>query len=446
MPTSATNKQMWGVLTVANPARKPRPAQTAAGTKKKKKTQPRPAQNSRPAQPAPATVWGPKFRSRLNKLFKTRATIGGVAASVSGPDMRHYMATVLNPVDSPPGAKWPDDSLQPTCATKLVSSSTYTIGASQQFFAAQGWKLLTYAGASRANSNLRDFTGGTAVGPSYTACLIPPQDPTFPTTGSFVAADYGGEQTTYATLCAEDRTIACGMRIKLRGLPSNTLFPPGVVYLVQVAAHEFLTAQQNINNEQWYIQAVNAGKGYMLNMAEIYSADGITRPFLPLGPNSFAFSGVDGARASALSSSDATQLYIKSEPVEPNGALVAVGFGITTGVTVHVTFAHHSEFVPTVAAAGILQPEVCAPDTASREVAQRAVAVVNESVGGASSVHVLRKNGLTGDEAATIGKVVGGVAGGLAGQFLFPGVGGRSGAYAGSEFGGALARLIQDRV
>jgi hypothetical protein len=286
-------------------------------------------------------------------------------ASRSGRVASPYLGMVINPFDSK-STRYPDETIVPTALVRLTASETFTVdspAASSGFWSFLNWKVLDLAGTDPVTS--ATYTKPVAFG------------------GTVVYTDYGAPQSAWRPLDAVDRTLACAVRVRLMGLPTSTFVPSGTLYFLQYQPGEFLS----LDTEVECIQAVTARKGFSLTLAELARLGAVHIPFLPQGPMSYVFSTANTEASGGLPGTSAVG------PVAPNGGLMVVGFGIQENAVLRYDYAHHVEYIPKVASAGLVETKVELPSVVEREsIAKGSQSVLNAIAGGtsASDIKVLR--------------------------------------------------------
>lgn len=325
---------------------------------------------SLPSKVAKALVSAP----RLDRDYKRFASaVASRSAGLRTSSSSKYMDMLIDPF-VPTGCRYPDESIVPTGMVHLGTSETYTVDATAAaagFFTILNWK-------ARTASN----TPG-----SYSATLMSPI--AIGTLNAAIASgtyykDYGTVQSNWRALAAVDRTLSCGLRVRHVGLPVSTYIPSGTLYFIQYQSGEDANA---FASEAVCIQAVNARKGFCITTAELVSNGGhLHIPYLPQGPMSYVYSNdTDGSAGIP----DA----ITTGAVAPNGGLIIIGFGVQAGVILRFDYSHHIEYIPKVAASGLIQTKVELPSVDLRqEIAERSFHVV-DAIGGStamSELHVLR--------------------------------------------------------
>lgn len=334
-----------------------------------------------------ATTKAPRQVGKKSYADVVRSQGSGFLAKTNGSD---YLKCLMQPIDTPCGVRWPDETLVPTSTNKFISETTYVVTGTT-FACGLGWKAIQ-KGAAAA------FTGnGAFPAGSVWSTILQPQDA--PTLG--LDSDYGPSQATWATLSSVDRTIACGLRVRLTDLPPNKFMKPGKLYFIQYTPEEFpgVLAATLAANEPYFQQLVTASKGFTLTTADADAAGGVSHPFLPMGPNSFVYSGTDAGFAAGTTNNATSAAVQQNLNVSANGGLWVIGFGVTAGTAVNVTFAHHLEFVPTVSAAGLLEPVTSQPDTMLRQDILSNIAHRSALIRGANTLKPLIDAGLANPNA-----------------------------------------------
>lgn len=269
-----------------------------------------------------------------------------------------FLSMVMNPFERESAARYPDETIVPTALTHFQKSTTYSVDATGTVYTVLGWK-------------------------ADQASVVAPISLPAPIGGPAIPADYDTPQAQWATLSAVDRTLACGIRVRLTGLPVSTFMPSGTLYFLQVQKSEFVALSTYISTlgEPAALQAVTAGKGFSVTVNELSKSDGIILPYLPQGPMSFVFSDTNSLAAASAGLTPAT-----AEVVAANGNLLVVGFGMNPGQTLRFDYAHHIEYIPTISAAGIVATSVEPPNMGAREAIGRGAQVVQQRLAGSTSL------------------------------------------------------------
>jgi len=189
-----------------------------------------------------------------------------------------------------------------------------------------------------------------------------------------------------------DRTLACGINVKITGLPPNTFLPAGVIYFLQLQEYEFAgLLGSSPASESLFINAVAAGKGFSFTLNELQKMDGATLPYLPQGPMSYTFSDLDAyapwgsGQMSGATNGSGASAGTSSGVMSAQPRLVVVGFGVPQGLELTVKYVHHLEYIPTVAASGLIKTEVCSPSMETREGIAKAAQMVQSHLAGRTS-------------------------------------------------------------
>lgn len=339
----------------------------------------------------PALSASPARMAPSSSMASYASVAAGRAASLAG-DVGGYLGMVVDPHSKERGARYPDETIVPTGMVHLATSVTYTVPAGESTFATQlKWKC---------------DQDGLPGAPADLPPIILPKP--VPAPGTWV--DYGVPQTSWASLSAVDRTLACGIRVRLIGLPVATFLPAGTLYFIQLQASEVPMA-----SEAAAIQAVTAGKGFSVTVNELSKSDGVTIPFLPQGPMSFVFSDTNSFAAVEAGIPGS---LIPAGVVAANGSVIVLGFGMQPGQELRVDYAHHIEYIPRVEAAGLIATSVCPPSSMARDAISRGAQLVQQSLAGATSFSKVA--GLVSEFAPSILSSLGRAATGLipGGAFL----------------------------
>jgi hypothetical protein len=292
---------------------------------------------------------------------------------------------LLDPFSVSKGHRYPDETIVPTALVNLRRSDTYTVGAGGTVGTALHWKL-------------RAATGGVYVG-----TVAPPGTSFSAGEAAGVVSDYGTAQSSWSALTTVDRTLACGVRVRLVGLPTSTFLPSGTLYFLQIQSLEYTGA--TFDTEAECIQAVTARRGFSITANELSKMDGAIAPYLPQGPMSFVFSDKDAPGASF----SAVFAGAGGGAVSANGAVVVVGFGLQPGSVLRFDYCHHVEYIPSIPSAGLLEVAVEPPSAAARDGMARAAQIVQTNTMGrtdAASLKPFVGSGSTlGSIAAAVGKM-----------------------------------------
>jgi len=296
---------------------------------------------------------------------------------------------MVNPFDTSNAVRYPDETIVPTGVVTLynqvTSAATY---ATSNFYSVLTVKPIRIGAA---------YPSGLASNWDVPYTIIPPQwsvpgGPFNAPSGSTVRSDYGVPQGSWANLSAVDRTLACGMNVKITGLPPNTFLPAGTIYFLQLQEYEFEGLMSGASaSESLFINAVAAGKGFSFTLNELQKMDGATLPYLPQGPMSYTFSDLDAyapwgsGQAFGSYNASGASAGVSSGVMSAQPRLLVAGFGVPSGLEFTVKYVHHLEYVPTVAAAGLIKTEVCPPSTEAREGIARAAQLVQSHLAGRTS-------------------------------------------------------------
>jgi hypothetical protein len=290
---------------------------------------------------------------------------------------------VLDPHSKDKGCRYPDETIVPTGLVHLAYSNTYTVANGES-------TLRTYL---RWKCDI-DNAGGVNTSP----ILLPDA-----VGAAFNSVDYGSPQTTWSNLSSIDRTLAAGIRVRLIGLPTSTFMPSGTIYFIQLQ-----NVEAEIADEASAIQAVTAGKGFSVTVNELSKTDGVTLPYLPQGPMSFVFSDTNADAPVTAGVSSASTV------VSANGFLYVVAFGLQSGQSFRIDYAHHIEYIPRATAAGLVATRVEPPSSEFRDAISRGAQAVQSTLAGATSMAAGRSvtnggEGIIGQLAKTaVGMIPGG--------------------------------------
>lgn len=355
-----------------------------------------------------------------------------------------YAAMLTDPFDRAHATRYPDDTILATSLNHLTTSYTYAVGPTGSFLAGLRWKVCNDPVDASIGSNV------------YSTWPIKRPCPAVGNGGlltEFYWNIYGTPQETWAALSNTDRTLACGLRVKLNALPTQTFMGSGNLYFLQIQTEEeiiFLNSISDpINGESYCRQMVTAGKGYSVNCHELDAVrSGLSITYMPQGPMSFVFSDTNAIAPVLAGILPDHSVAVEGNPaalsstVASNGRLYIVGYGLQQGLQLTVDYAHHIEYTPAVGAAGLLQSKIQPPDSGARDAIATTSAKIVDARSGATSLDALLKNsasngvggplsGLLGGYGATVGSVTGASIGARYGGA----VGGFSGAVAGGRTG-----------
>jgi len=293
---------------------------------------------------------------------------------------------LFNPFDKGLAQRYPDETIVPTAMVHLASTTTFSVP-TVNFVTTLNWKVteLTMTGIP------------TIVYPA-------------PIGAPVLNTDYGPPQAAWAALDAIDRTLACGIRVTMVGLPTSSFMPSGTLYFLQVQQDELagLVLLAATTGEEALVQAVVAGKGFSLTLNELNEHRSACISFLPQGPMSFLFSDVNSSAAASPTI---------TTNVSSNPHLAVFGFGLAATTQLRFEYSHHIEYVPTVAAAGLIATRVGLPDMAAREGISRTAAMAQQRRSGATDSGALSAIGALGKAAISLvpgGSLLAGVARGAA--------------------------------
>lgn len=318
--------------------------------------------------------------------------------------LSNYMEMILDPHRSTENAvRYPDETIVPTGLVSLQDSITYTVPAEEvgtvgTFRTLLRWKVIDDDVASSYSENpilspipigATSHTGGTRT---YT------------------------QQSNWLPLSAVDRTLACGIRLRMVGLPTSTFMPSGTVYFLQYQNVELSDFNAGLitDGESYARAAVAAKKGFSCTINELSKTEGVTVPYLPQGPMSFVFSDSNTA-ASAIAG--IVGAGVSSTVVSANGGVMVVGFGLQPGSILRFDYGHVIEYVPRAKAAGLIQTAVQPPSSAMRDSISHGAAMVQQTISGATSLSSIAKvvaGGAMQAAAAVAKSVVASVPGGSA--------------------------------
>jgi hypothetical protein len=244
-----------------------------------------------------------------------------------------------------------------------------------------------------------------------------------------------------------DRTLGCGIRIKILGLPPSQFTANGIVVIGQVEAVEVddLCSTVSSGDISALMAYVTAGKAASCSAQEVFTSDtGCTAQYLPRGSTALAFSatgsaesqygggygpggavaitttvtagGTPGTSHLTADGSGAVSGYIvtggdTTSPGTPPGSttlfspgshdgtgstisqptIFLATWGIPPGCQFSVEFVHHVEYVPSSAVAGLLAPTTLLPALGSVATAMTKVAVAASSIWGSTTLPEITK-------------------------------------------------------
>jgi len=308
----------------------------------------------------------PKGPSGPSNSYNSYASVAsGRAGSLVG-EVAPYLAMVMDPMAKDKASRYPDETIIPTGMVHLASQNTYTVPTgSSTVMTALRWKCDLDNDASAANTS-----------PIIVAQPI--------TTGPVLSlTDYGNPQKTWAALSSIDRTLACGIRVRVVALPPATYLPSGTLYFIQMQSMEPLAT---FALESACIQAVTAGKGFSVTVNELSKTDGITLPYLPQGPMSFVFSDTNAEAPVLAGGGNALPGgSLPSTVVSANGSIGVFGYGLQEAMSLRFDYAHHIEYIPLAGAAGLVQTKVEPPSSQARDAISRGAQVIQQSLAGATN-------------------------------------------------------------
>jgi hypothetical protein len=294
---------------------------------------------------------------------------------------------LLDPFSREAACRYPDETIVATGLTHLTTSDTFTAdptGTVQTFLR---WKVTDFA-----------------------ATAVPTVSLPTPFGAPVRYADYGSPQASWLALDSIDRTLAMGIKARVVALPTSTFLPSGTLYFLQVQEAELnSTFVALAAGEAAAIQAVTAGKGFSMTVNELSKMDGVVLPFLPQGPMSFVFSDRNSIPAATAGTVAGTSSVVSANPI-----IVVVGYGLESGLKILFDYAHHVEYVPTTAAAGLIATAVEPPSAAAREGIAKASAIVQSHISGSTSgkeVAPLLSGGDLGGLVGRLGKMAIGATG-----------------------------------
>lgn len=260
---------------------------------------------------------------------------------------------LLDPLNQEASARYPDDSLVPTGMVSLLTTNTYTT----------------------TDTNFQTWLRWKVTDP---ATLPTIRNPT-PLAVAATYSDYGAPAEAWLDVSAIDRTLACGIRVRVTGLPVSTFVPSGVFYFLQLQQDEIAAFYADLaaSGESVARQAVVANKGFSCTTSEVQRADaGVTLSYLPQGPMSFVYSDTNSYTAGNATGG----------PLSSNGFLVVVAFGLQVGQVFTIDYGHKIEYVPRYGAGGLIATKLEPPNSRARDIINTAVGMVGTERSGSTSL------------------------------------------------------------
>lgn len=328
-------------------------------------------------------------------------------------DVSKYASMMLNPFQKENACRYPDETIVATGMVHLSRSLTTPVTPAQPGdMTANIYTALSV----KAISNLVSFPAGAEI-PftiSEPQMVHPGSSPSL----TFSAATYGAQQTAwqatgtpgaYTALNAIDRTLACGIRVSLTGLPTSTFMPSGTLYFLQLQEYEFAATVQSLSNEASAVAAVTAGKGFSCTVNELSQIGSIAIPYLPQGPMSFNFTDNHSYTAFGSGQNLGSVANMPSSSVSALPRLVVMGYGLQVGVELRFEYSHHIEYVPVPSAAGLILTAIEPPSVDARQGIARAAQIVQSTITGRTTAKevapVVSAGARLGEVAGSIGKM-----------------------------------------
>jgi len=294
------------------------------------------------------------------------------------------MDMILNPMRSAEQSiRYPDETIVPTGVVSLQDSVSYQVGSivggvAGTVQATLRWKVVNDDPASALNE----------------LPIVSPKP--LGTLGGNVPY---AQQAQWLPLSAVDRTLACGIRLRVVGLPPAAFMPSGTVYFLQYQNSEYtdlLASLSGLAGESAARAAVAAKKGFSCTVNEVSKTDGVLLPYLPQGPMSFVFSDTGSAVATGAGMAGGAP----STVVSANGGVLIVGFGLQDGMELRFDFGHIIEYIPRAVAAGLVATAVQPPSAVLRDGISTGAAMIQQHLGGATTLSSIARVVVGGASAA----------------------------------------------
>jgi hypothetical protein len=293
---------------------------------------------------------------------------------------------LVNPFHRELSERYPDETLTPTAVTHFSANETWVTTSAPDFVL----KILHQdLEGARVWNKTYEGTFGTGVPP-----------------GTITGLDYGNQYAAYTRLASIHRTLSYGLRLQITGLPSATFAPAGRWYFLQLPEKEMAVGAPNTSDdtlafmtfnstgEAAAMAAVNAGKGFTITSQELYNTPGgIHIPYLPSGPQSLLFKDAFTANTFAGNAApwpSSLASAVPSEIYSTGTNLICIGYGIPQDMSLTFSFAHHTEYVPSTGAAGIVDVKCAESSVAVRDGIAKGSQVISQSLHGSTNVQEVR--------------------------------------------------------
>jgi len=217
--------------------------------------------------------------------------------------------------------------------------------------------------------------------------------------------------------------------------------PSGTLYFIQYQNRDVDEFVNPTSDETYFMQAVTAGRGFSMTVAEMARSNGVNIPFLPQGPMSFVFSETGNVNAAVAGQNGAP--YATWSTVAANGGLLIAGFGMLPNQTFRFDYSHHVEYVPKPESAGLITTSVQPPSGAVRDALAASTQRVQSRLAGATSLEAIQPL-VTGGTGNAVGTVLGQLAGSRFGEGGMA-VGGAIGSIAGLLYDTSQAAVARQK-
>lgn len=288
-----------------------------------------------------------------------------------------YSRMLMDPHDPGNLVRYPDEVIVPTGVAHLFDVKQFTCGAENTT------SLCDYA----VILAVKNVTTTAAVSPSFGSIWE-----SFPTNNSAFStrvSDFGAAQAAMVGVSTKDRTLSAGIRLALTGLPTGSFMARGRVYCLQLSFNEQTTLQGYLSNsdlEGWLLQMVLAKKGFCMPMKDLTYTNAC-HVYFPDSPANYDMSASNSTVAQTGQDLSSRSSTVIDGP--PFLAVVVCGTGssLTTlqGTAFQIELASCVEYVPTVAAAGIIPVKSEPPDVAVRNTINKVSQAGIEGRSGARS-------------------------------------------------------------
>lgn len=314
--------------------------------------------------------------------------------------------------------RYPDELIAPTALVQFQSRAVFTDGTGLLSrvspVGGTAWTILRSKAVMYDTSQDTTSYGSGYNGNGF-ATFSPPQTTDATAAGPSPYAgnntstntDYGAPQLLWRGLATVDRTLAASIRTRILGLPNASLVPSGVLYALTLQNAELavqtvttgdagfpIGLQRYLANQGNCIQAVLAGKGWSMTLAELGKLPaGAIHTLLPEGPSSFVLSTSDSGPFVAGASYQGTVGYDQAPPaddgpianatgsrnlatggtVTAGAALLVVVFGMTgaddttPGMSLEFQYNHVIEYIPGIGASGVVDTVSAPPSVMARQ-------------------------------------------------------------------------------